>query len=533
MSQLLVVRGPDNGRRWTLPKGQILIGRDASCQIILSDRHVSRQHCRIERAAGRLLLTNLSTTNGTLVNGARVLSACLNDGDEIRLGDTTLSFVYEADTARAGLEANPADAVVIVGDEQERRGEEFISFKFDSRADLPKAVTDLAEAARRIDAFSRRFEIIRSVGDSVVSELDLDRLFDLILDQVFAFVNAERGCVMTYDRASGQFVPRATRQRDKGRGGGGMRMSRSIINVALRERVAVLSTDATRDQRFSTEDSVILQGIRSVMSAPMMFKDEPLGIISVDNRDMINAFAREDLETLSIIANLAATAIHNARMVHERIKAETTRQNFERFLPPSLVREFVDEGRELKLGGEKANVTVLFADIRNFTPLCEARPAEEIVRLLNIYFQELTACIFRNGGTLDKYVGDSVLAVFGCPDPYPEHTLRAARTALEMAHVLATHPILSREVKAGIALHRGDAIHGFVGSEQRMQYTVIGDTVNTASRLCDGAAGNQVVVSQSVVDAEGPRLRFRPVSPSVVQGKTEPLKRYELIGVSG
>jgi adenylate cyclase len=309
-------------------------------------------------------------------------------------------------------------------------------------------------------------------------------------------------------------------------------MSRTICEMALREKVAVLSTDAMRDERFSSRESVILQGLRSVMSAPMIFQNRPLGIISVDNRDLSSAFSKQDLETLTIIANLAATAIHNAQMVRDHVRMEVTRQNFARFLPPALVRQVTEQGRELRLGGQKAEVTVLFTDIRAFTSMCASRPAEEIVNLLNVYFHELTECVFRHQGTLDKYLGDGILAVFGCPEPHADHSARAARAAVEMRDILTTHDLLRRQIGVGIALHRGEVIHGFVGSRQRIQYTVVGDTVNTASRLCGQAKAGQILISRAVLDTAGEYLETRPLAPVALEGKTEPLPCYEIVGLS-
>lgn len=532
MAEIQVVRGTDTGKRWTLHPNAVFIGRDPNCGVMLTDRRVSRRHCRVDYHAGRHHVTNLSQTNGTYVNSVRVEEAMLADGDDIVIGETRMRF-YDEMLRPQSLSPDSSQSVIFLEDSDQESPSQVIDLKFDSRASVTEGIATLDQALDRIGAYSQRFEIIRAVGESVVSELDLDKVFDLILDQVFRFVPAERGCILLFDAATGEFAPRAVKDRNRLQALHEMPMSRSILKQVLKERVAILSTDAMQDQRFAKEESIILQGIRSMMSAPMLLQDSTLGIISVDSSSMANAFSRRDIETLSIIANLAALAIRNAEMVRERVQAETTRRTFSRFLPPALMKQITEEGRELCLGGETAEVTILFADIRNFTAMCERKTPDDVVSILNACFHEWTECIFHNGGTLDKYIGDAVLAVFGSPEPYPDHTLRAARAALEIRDSIFKYETLREEIKVGTALHRGFVIHGFVGSESRMQYTVIGDTVNTAARLCKVAAGNQVVVTRSILEAEGPRLITRALPSVVVPGKTESIDIYDLIGVVG
>ena len=537
MPRLLSIKGSPVDVRWTAADGPILLGRDPECQVVLDDPRVSRRHCLIVFREGRHYLTNLSQTNGTLVNRRRVELHALEGGDEIAVGVSRMQFVEEGDDQATQME--PAEeglldldkSIVFYNDDGDTANSELINLENSGQllaAECDDQNLNYAELAAN---YARRLEIIRDLVNSIVSELDLDTIFERILDHVFTFVKAERGCVLLYDKVQGECVPRAVRELGRRRLAEGFPMSRTIMHTVLRQGVAILSTNAMNDDRFGHEDSIIFQGIRSVMSAPMIYQGRPLGIISVDNRDMASVFAKRDLETLSIIANLAATAIHNAQMVEQHVRMEMTRQNFERFLPPALARQVIDEGRELRLGGERAEITILFIDIRSFTSFCADKPPEEVVHLLNVFFHEMTECVFLHRGTLDKYMGDAVLAVFGCPEPYAEHSLQAARAAIHMRDVLTSHPMLSTTIEAGISLHRGEAIHGFVGSEQRIQYTVIGDSVNIASRLCDLARGNQILLSQQVVDAEPGRLQTRRLADVTLQGKNEPMACYELVAL--
>lgn len=531
MAVLEAIKGVDTGQTWSLTDRSVVLGRGPLSNVLLNDRRVSRSHCRVEYRDGEFVVVNLSQTNGTFVGGERVTDYVLKHGDEISVGDTTIRFV-EASQAEQVDDGGLISTVVFVDDQLQEDDKQVIDLKFDSRQAAQEEVTSLDDALRKLSDVTQRFELVRSVGESVVSELDLDKIFNEILNHVFASVPAERGCVLLYDKEQDECVPRMTRERGRDTAFEDMTMSRTILETVMRERVAVLSTDAMRDHRFSGGESIIMQGIRAVMSAPMLFQDEILGVICIDSRSLTNAFSRRDLETFSVIANLAAMSIRNAQMVEERVQAETTRQNFARFLPPTLVKQITEEGRELQLGGQSIDVTILYSDIRSFTPMCEKRPPEEIVNILNTCFQEWTECIFRHGGTLDKYIGDAVLAVFGSPDPYPDHPLRAARAALEIRESMRNHPELFELIRTGTGLHRGDVIHGLIGSTTSMQYTVIGDTVNTAARMSKVAGSNQVVLSKSVQDSVGEMLLTKPLPPAVVQGKAEPIECYELLAVT-
>jgi adenylate cyclase len=157
----------------------------------------------------------------------------------------------------------------------------------------------------------------------------------------------------------------------------------------------------------------------------------------------------------------------------------------------------------LRLGGEQSVVTVLCADIRGFARLTAGMQTEDVVSLLNEYFPALTECIFRNDGTVDKFVGDAILAVFGSPEADPQHCRKAVLAGMDM-QVAAREVSRRREAKGeigceiGIGIHTGEVLHGFIGSPERMEFTIIGDAVNRASRYCDGAKGGEVLISPEV-----------------------------------
>ena len=189
---------------------------------------------------------------------------------------------------------------------------------------------------------------------------------------------------------------------------------------------------------------------------------------------------------------------------------------------------------QIHLGGENQEATILFSDIRGFTRMAEKMEPQKVVELLNEYFTEMTDLIFENGGTLDKYLGDGIMAVFGAPIARPDDALRSAKTATEMqrAMVRLNEDWQARgqpAMQAGIGINTGPVTAGNIGSTKRMDYTVIGDAVNLASRLCAKAAGGQIVVSESSYRLLAGEMPARKLDPMLVKGKAAPVEVYEIV----
>jgi class 3 adenylate cyclase/predicted Ser/Thr protein kinase len=210
------------------------------------------------------------------------------------------------------------------------------------------------------------------------------------------------------------------------------------------------------------------------------------------------------------------------------------RADLARFVSPEIVDGIVRGEHDLALGGRRAEVTVLFADVVAFTPLAEKRPAEEVVQILNELFTLLTEIVFRHGGMVDKFVGDSVMAVFGAPVPAADHAARALRTAEDIMRLLDTAAEAWRrergtEIRLAIGINTGQAIVGNIGSERRMEYTAIGDAVNVAARLESMAAPNQVLVGAATAEKVGEAFALERLGPRKLPGREEEVVVYELV----
>lgn len=216
----------------------------------------------------------------------------------------------------------------------------------------------------------------------------------------------------------------------------------------------------------------------------------------------------------------------------EKKQLEAQRRLFERMVSPAVIEQL--DPNKLHLGGQCCEITILFADIRGFTSLAEWIPPETLVSVLNQYLAAAADAILAEGGTIDKFVGDAVMAWFNAPIAQEDHTLRALRAALEIRNAVEKlHLSLLPEFHLwyGIGIHFGEAILGLVGTERRLDYTAIGDSVNTAKRLQENAIANQVLISQQVYQRVGDQIIAKSVEPVIAKGKRDPLVVYELLQI--
>jgi adenylate cyclase len=305
-------------------------------------------------------------------------------------------------------------------------------------------------------------------------------------------------------------------------------LSKQIIQRIKSEQQPILIQDASADERFAQSDSVRMSGSRSAICAPLASGDRLYALLYVDNLERPSAFTQEELNVLSLVAAQAAAAIDNA-MTHNQLSHQAVqRAALERFLSPAVVEMVSAHPDEVRLGGVNQEVSVLFADIRGFTGISEKMPPEKVVEILNDYFTRVTDVIFDNEGTLDKYLGDGIMAVFGAPISRKEDARNAVRAAIEIQRLVVQ---LNRdaaerewpELKIGIGINTGMVVAGNIGSPSRLDYTVIGDAVNAAARLMAAARAGEILISESTAKklAKPKDFFLTELEPLLLRGKTE------------
>jgi PAS domain S-box-containing protein len=216
----------------------------------------------------------------------------------------------------------------------------------------------------------------------------------------------------------------------------------------------------------------------------------------------------------------------------EQKKLEAQRRLLQRMVSPAVLDQI--DPNSLQIGGKKADITILFADIRGFTAYSEKHTPEELVAVLNRYLAAAAEAVLACEGTVDKFLGDAVMAWFNAPLPQPDHTLRAVRAALAIREaVAALHAELPEEghLDFGVGIHYGDAVLGWIGTEKRLEYTAISDAVNTCKRIQENADRNQILISRIAYERVIEEVDARPFAPLTVKGKTVPLEAYEVIGM--
>src|SRR5882757_10882583 len=512
MAQLKVTDASGRQAQHPLNSATCMIGRAPDNQIVLDDPRASRHHAHIRpEADGSFMLIDGALVNGQIkrsankvfVNGEQKFEQLLKDGDRITIGASTLRFEQpkEERTADLSYDDKPLGHTQLLMSAKDvlttvlRQSDPGIS----GGTVAPRGDKVLESLQRKANILSEIYEMSKALG----AGFDLDRIFKMATDIIFRSTPADRviallaETVVTEANADdAKLFPIATRARDEKLEAHARKMTigRTITRKVMKDRVALLSQDAAADEQFAGVDSIVSQGVRSTICAPLVAETRVHGALYADRLDPFASFKPDDLELISAVAAQTAIAVENAR-AHERLaREEVARANYSRFLPEYVVKQMLENPDSFKLGGVNQTITVLFADIRGFTAISEHAAPEKIVHLLNRYFSAMTDIIFAHGGTLDKYLGDGLMALFGAPTTTPEDASNALNAAVAMQRRLLGINMELRqdglsEVGVGIGLHTGDVIVGYVGSERRSEYTAIGDSVNTASRLESNAKG--------------------------------------------
>jgi adenylate cyclase len=294
-------------------------------------------------------------------------------------------------------------------------------------------------------------------------------------------------------------------------------------------------SDAFLDPRFSSAQSIISQGIRSAMCVPLVANDVVYGVVHLDSRQRIGAFSEKDLSLLKALANQAAVAIANSRMLRKIEDDARTNAQLGRFLPPHVVEQMVGgRGNAITKGGRECEASVLFCDIRGFTAMSEAAgEPQEIVDLLNEYFERLVEVVFSRHGVLDKFIGDALMAHWGTLPSDEDSVFSAVAAAVEFRDAIREFN-QEREAEGkspvgmGVGVNTGHLVAGYMGSRRRLEYTVIGDTVNTASRLCGLAGPDEVLISETTYRLIEDRIEAEYLGTKQVKGKEMGVNVYKV-----
>ena len=531
----LTYQDGDTPQSFTFASGEVVIGRSPDCQIVLRDFGISRNHARVlVGESGEARIMDLKSKNGTQVNGVQVVEAPLKDGDRITLGKFELTFGKALESKVVLDEGKPLseEAGTII-----RSVGELSKLLTGTGPKAPQDAKKAPADVQEIEKSNRILKVLTQVAETLIAVRPVEEVLHQVMDIVFEHMPADRGFLMLEDEAvADKLVPMVVKHRSSGGSEGRITVSKTITDRVMHDRVSILTSDAMVDPRFGAGDSIRFHGIRSAMCAPLWNKDEVIGIIHVDSPMLTNCFTVNDLDVRTALANYAAVAVERARLNQKIVAEEKKRERLGRFLSPQVANRILaasDHGAELG-APEVREVSILFADISGFTSMSETMSPSSVALLLNDYLSRMTDVIFKYEGTLDKYIGDAIMAVFGAPLDMPDHATRAIKTALEMQERLAEWNADRKEGPAfriRIGINSGNAVAGEIGSINKKEYTVLGDTVNTASRLESSVAkpGSVVIGANTHALVEG-LFEFRSLGSFSLKGKSLEVPCFEVTG---
>ena len=510
---------------YQVTKPEITIGRDVQNDLILEDPRVSRRHALVRQGPQGVTILDQKSGNGTVVNDRRVTEAVLANGDTVKMGDCALTFVTEEATE---IEPQPEKMREVL----KKMPEELITassiMDFSASQEIPPIVM-----RHELEKKERILALFYDLSRKLSSVFSIEEIYDKVFEILLQVTPASRGFIFRKDE-QGEFQEIASRTREAGEADQPLPISKTIFEKVARERVSVLLEDSRANSQALPSHSILFNQIQSVMAAPILGRRGLLGIIYADRHDVIETFSSDDLDLLNAVAVQTGIAIDTVT-TYERLQREAqARSNYERFLPQQIVDDILRSPEKVKLGGVRQVVTAFFADIRSFTTLSEDSKPEIIVNILNRYFTLASEVIFRHGGTLDKYIGDGLLALFGAPYVGERDAIKAVRAAIDLQRDLIEFNEEMAEmqlppISVGIGINTGPAIVGYIGSENRLDYTAIGDTINTAARLESIAKPGQIVVSESTMQAIDESFTLKPLDQVKLKGKSENLRIAEVV----
>jgi adenylate cyclase len=463
------------------------------------DLRVSRPHARISIGNGHHWIEDLGSANGTELEGEQIKGKGklrLESGQTIRISDTTVEVEIPVNQTGLGGVLDLDDRTLVV--------------THDTRLDIDAMIDAAApvfergqgDEPARAQALSLLYELPLRFGE----ETELDTLFQTIIERLVAIIPAaSRGALLLEDSETGELLLKAH-----------VPAGRPSVSMTLASQTMARRQGFIWHEGMDPSRSQFLNRIKAGMYVPLIWKGRTLGAACVDNSEGGTLFTEDDLRLMLAVAHYAAMAAMQTQLQNDLRRNAALLGRLLTNFSPSIRDKLLARAAHgrLRPGGEKSEVVILVSDIRGYTLLSAGMDTDDVVDLLNDYFSALTDAIFQHDGTIDKITGDAILAVFGCPEPDPLRYEKAVRAALAMQCAMAE---VSEQRKRrgqvtcaiGIGVHCGEVLHGFIGSNDRMELTIIGEAANWTARYCAGAAGGEILISPALhqrlwrhVDAE-------------------------------
>jgi adenylate cyclase len=512
----------------------LIVGRSVACDVSLNDPTVSRQHAEIEVATGGegVRVRDLASTNGTFLNGQRIWDGVAPPGSRLSFGKVAFEVREEEPTAivTPGLSGTGEDLALdaTILRLMPIRGAANISEKLSETAQGTSRLRIAGQSPA--DRQERKLELLIDIAKELSGQTDVDRLLERIVDLTLQVMSVDRVAILL-SGDEGELLPRISRHREEGPAEP-WRVPSAIARKVVKERVAVLLENVPVD--LAGDGTILHHQVQSALCAPLLgSQGTMLGLIYLDNLGATHSFGGEDLEFLAAFSGMAAVSLENSRLIERARREAVVLSNFQRYFAPDLAEQIAGQQGSVQLGGSKRRVTVLFSDIRGFTSLSEAMSPDEIATLLTEYFTVMVEIVFEHGGTLDKFIGDALMALWGAPIAHDDDPDRATRAAVAMQRALERlNDEWSRKgrprLSVGIGISLGDVFAGNIGSDRRLEYTVIGDAVNTAARLCAEAGPGEILIADPLFRDLATPPPGESLEPLPLKGKAQAVAVYRI-----
>ena len=514
------------------------IGRGLDNSIVVEDeaRSLSRHHAEIQVTDKGIYLTDLNSSNGTLVNQTNIVQKELTNGDLVQFGSVVFQFVNETrlDPSPITVPINASSGLSILMRVSPEKSRVDMQDLLQAQKLVPAGSVLMIQGSDETQRTSAKLRVLLEVSQELSSPEGYSALPEKILELLLKIMSVDRAVLLLVNEKTGELEPKAYKFSNPDAIADLNFYSRKITNFVLQQEIAIISADTSLDNRFDNSQSIIQQSIQAAMCTPLKPRDRAIGVLYVDNLSHGYAYHKEDLEFLSSLANQAAIAIENANLYRNMQSEVIRRTKLERFFP-AAVSQKIEEGWDLNRIIE-AEVTALFSDISGFTEMTSQMQPRKVLEFLNEYFKVMVEdTVFPFGGTLEKYIADALLAVWGSPYQKEDDAIMAVNAAIAMQW--AMRKLNEDWIKQGrdlqiqihIGLNTGMVAAGNIGSENLIQYTNIGDTMNVASRICTAAKAGEVFISESTLaKILHCNLPIQKLEPVMVKGKEEPLQLYRV-----
>jgi class 3 adenylate cyclase len=381
----------------------------------------------------------------------------------------------------------------------------------------------------------RQMDALLQVSLASVSVLDPDQLARIALSEIIRIFGAERAFLF-FCKENGEMQIKSGRDQE----GKDLKeltgFSSSVVEMVRTERKPVVVSGSDSGS-FSPSESIVTHNLKSILAVPLLLKDRLIGVVYLDNRLAKGVFTDEDVEVLMAIANHIAVSLETARAAELELQRRKMKNALDHYLSPEVLEQVLHDPSQLELSSDRKELTVLFSDVRNFSEVAEMLSPEQLSELMNAYFTPMTQIIMDSRGTVDKFIGDALMAFWGAPIDLADHADRAAEVGLKMQSELEWLNARLREkdfpaLRIGIGISTGTMAVGNMGSHQRFNYTVLGEAVNLGARL-ERLTKNykaRIILSERTYAS---LTRMKPLCRDLddvrVKGKAHPLRIYELM----